>query len=89
MKFEKIIKYFLALFPLIVLVSITFLFYIYFTPTEVVDYVGVENAYLLMFVFAFLGGLTTLNMVPYYSVLLLLANSGVEPIFLGPYPPSE
>ncbi len=84
MSTQKIIlKYLKAFFPLIVLLFITFIFYYYFTPTVVIDYIGIKNAYILMYVFALLGGLTTFNTIPYYSVLLILANSGVDPGFLG------
>jgi membrane protein DedA with SNARE-associated domain len=36
-----------------------------------------------MFSFALLGGLTTFNTVPYYSLLFLLATTGIDPLYLG------
>lgn len=81
--FNNYIKYFKALFPLVVLLLVTYLFYFYFSPTTIVEYIGIDNAYILMYFFAFFGGLTTFNTVPYYSILLILANSGVDPVYLG------
>lgn len=47
------------------------------------SYVGVENAYVLMFCLAIIGGLTTFSGIPYHLVLITLATGGVNPIFLG------
>lgn len=58
-------------------------FYFFSTPDELVSVIGIENAYVLMFTFAMLGGLTTLNTVPYYSLMLVLASAGINPLLLG------
>ncbi|MBY0538776.1 VTT domain-containing protein [Patescibacteria group bacterium] len=52
-------------------------------PEALVDYIGVQNAYGLMFLVAALGGLSTFNSVPYLAVLFVLANTGVNPFWLG------
>ncbi len=69
--------------PLILglVVSIVFIFFI--GPEALVDYIGVQNAYGLMFLVAALGGLSTFNSVPYLAVLFVLANTGVDPLWLG------
>lgn len=76
-------KYAFGIAPFVFFVGISVYFYIYSTPTGLVNLVGIENAYLLMFFVAFLGGLTTFNTVPYYSVLLILTTAGLSPLLLG------
>lgn len=45
--------------------------------------IGVENAYILMFILSLLGGLSTFSGVPYHVVLIALAVGGVNPFLLG------
>lgn len=73
----------LALLPLVGGVVVSIVFFFYLSPTAVIDYIGIENAYVLMFAIAALGGMTTFNTVPYFSVILLLASAGVNPLLLG------
>lgn len=76
-------KYFATFAPLVVVTILSLLLYFYTTPEAIVNWIGLENAYLLMFSMATLGGLTTFNTVPYYSVIFVLATAGVNPILLG------
>ena len=78
-RFKKI----LALVPLLLglIVSVIFIFFV--GAESLVNYIGIQNAYLLMFLVAALGGLSTFNSVPYLAVLLVLANTGVNPLWLG------
>ncbi len=73
----------LAVVPLLLglIVSVVFIFFI--GPDVLISYIGLQNAYLLMFVVSGLSGLSTFNSVPYLSVLLVLANAGVNPLLLG------
>lgn len=80
---HKPVRKILAAVPLVLAVALSVVFYFYFTPETAVSVIGLENAYLLMFVVALLGGLTTFNTVPYYSVLLMLAVAGLNPLLLG------
>lgn len=82
MKNSKI-KVFLTALPLILGLLVSFIFVMFVGVNELVEYVGVQNAYLLMFLAALLSGLSTFNSVPYYAVLLMLANAGVNPVILG------
>ena len=66
---------------MVLLVSLGLHFY--GCPEYIVDKIGLQNAYGLMFIFALLGGLTTFNTVPYYSLLLVLATAGLNPFLLG------
>ncbi len=81
--YKKFKHYLLALSPFIFFIVVSIFLYIYITPEKLVSYVGAENAYLLMFVIAFIGGLTTLNGVPYFSILIVLASGGLNPVLLG------
>ncbi len=82
-KNKIILKYIFGLAPIIIFIVLSIILYIYISPEEIVAYVGVENAYALMFVVAFIGGLSTFNVVPYYSVLFVLSGSGLDPLLLG------
>jgi membrane protein YqaA with SNARE-associated domain len=50
---------------------------------RVVGFVGVENAYLIMFLVAFLGGLSTFTSVTYVATVITLASGGVHPVGLA------
>ncbi|MBP9759983.1 MAG: VTT domain-containing protein [Candidatus Pacebacteria bacterium] len=62
--------------------SVSISFYV-LSPDKILGALGVENAYLLMFLLAFLGGLSTFSGVPYHIVLIALAGSGLNPWLLG------
>ncbi|MBP9669516.1 MAG: VTT domain-containing protein [Candidatus Pacebacteria bacterium] len=69
--------------PFVLMVGVSLVLLVVITPEALVEWVGLENAYVLMFVTALLGGLTTFNTVPYLSMLLLLASGGLNPFLLG------
>jgi len=48
-----------------------------------IDLIGSDNVYLLMFVLGIIGGLTTFTGVPYHLVLMSLAAGGLSPVLLG------
>ena len=53
-------------------------------PAEtLIDTVGSDNAYLLMFVLGMVGGFTTFTGIPYHLVLMSLAAGGLDPVWLG------
>jgi membrane protein YqaA with SNARE-associated domain len=80
---NKYMKLFLRILPFLVVILLSIYLYFYGSSDDIISYIGLENAYALMFSFALIGGLTTFNTVPYYSLLLLLAAAGVDPFFLG------
>jgi len=73
----------LGIAPIVFILGLSIVLFFYITPERLVEVVGFENAYLLMFFTAFLGGLTTFNTVPYYSILLILAGAGLNPLLIG------
>jgi membrane protein DedA with SNARE-associated domain len=77
------LRQYIGLLPFVLTIVVSAIFYIFFTPAQLIDFIGVKNAYVLMMVTSLIGGLTTFNLVPYYSVLFILATSGVNPFYLG------
>lgn len=67
---------------LLPLVAISFFFY-FVSPQTLVEYVGVSNAYLFMFLIAFLGGITIFSGVPYPAILVAFGLGGLNPFVLG------
>ena len=61
----------------IVLWSIVFLVY---EPAEVVQFIGVENGYILTFIIAFIGALTSITPVSIYPMLITMALGDLSPI---------
>lgn len=49
----------------------------------IVEAVGANNAYLLMFVLGAIGGLTTFSGIPYHVILMSFASGGISPVLLG------
>jgi uncharacterized membrane protein YdjX (TVP38/TMEM64 family) len=69
---------------LVVSVFLAFTITLSLIPSStIVEVVGAENAYLLMFCLGLVGGLTTFVSIPYHLVLMSLAAGGLNPILLG------
>lgn len=64
-------------------ISFSVLFYVYASPEEVIGFIGVTNAYVFIFILAFLGGLTTFSGIPYHLFLITLATGDLSPLLLG------
>jgi membrane protein YqaA with SNARE-associated domain len=71
------------LLPFLTFILISFLIFYLVTPGKIIEFVGMENAYILMFSSALLGGMTTFNFIPYYSIIILLASAGLNPLYIG------
>ncbi|RJQ36314.1 hypothetical protein C4552_03440 [Candidatus Parcubacteria bacterium] len=80
---RKLTRYLLALLPLAILIGISLFISLVYTPERIVAYLGVENAYVLIFFTAIAGGFTTFNLVPYHLLLITLAVGGLNPLLLG------
>jgi uncharacterized membrane protein YdjX (TVP38/TMEM64 family) len=69
---------------IIIGVFIAISFVIASVPTStILDLVGSQNAYLLMFFLGMIGGLSTFVTIPYHLILMSLAAGGLNPILLG------
>lgn len=52
-------------------------------PTEIVDRLGTENAYIITFLFAALGGFSSLTAGPFYAAIGTFAAGGTNAVLLG------
>lgn len=73
----------LKILPFFFIILLSIYVFKYTNPTEIISYVGIQNAYILMFVFACFAGISSFNAAPYYFMLFFLANAGFEPVILG------
>lgn len=62
--------------------SFSALFY-FSSPEQIISFIGAENGYVIMFVLALIGGLTTFSGVPYHLVLVTLAAGALNPLLLA------
>lgn len=76
-------RYLLALLSLVLFVCVSLVLFVVLSPEEIINWVGVKNAYVLIFVMAIAGGFTTFNIIPYHPVLVALALGGLNPYILG------
>lgn len=83
MKKKKIIKYLPRILLILFFISISLFFFLYSSPERLITLIGVQNAYALIFILAFLGGMTTFTGIPYHLVLITLATGGLNPLLLG------
>lgn len=81
-KSKESLKHLPVIVFIILIIGYSF-FLLNFSPEELINFIGIENAYFLIFVLAFIGGLSTFSGVPYHLVLIALAAGGINPIFLG------
>lgn len=71
-----------ALIVILLFVSFSVLFY-FLSPEVILSYVGFENAYIIILLLAFLGGLSTFSGIPYHIILIAFASGGLNPWLLG------
>lgn len=69
--------------PILIVVLLSLSFYFFITPEKLITIIGVDNAYLLIFLLALIGGLTTFSGIPYHLILITLALGGLNPFVLG------
>jgi len=79
-KYYKNFLIFSALLLFLVLLSVLLYF---FSPEEIVDKIGVKNAYFLAFVVSFFGGFSTLSSITFIATLITLSIGGLNPVLLG------
>lgn len=56
---------------------------VFIPPENLVEKIGVENTYLVAFLLAAIGGLSTITGTSFFAVVATLANGGGDPILLG------
>jgi membrane protein YqaA with SNARE-associated domain len=55
----------------------------YFGSERIVDFIGVENGYWVMFLVALFGGVSSLTGIAYPATILTLASGGLDPLYLA------
>ena len=80
MKSKK--RYYILAAILAFIVAINLLFF-FVKPNEIVEYVGVENSYLIVFAVSAIGGLSTLTGLALFTTIVTFAAGGSEPWLLG------
>lgn len=75
---NKITFIFLVLFLIIWIFILIFI-----GPNKIVDFLGVENSYLILFLIAAIGGLSTLTGSVYYTSLITFSAAGLNPFILS------
>lgn len=56
---------------------------IFVSPEEVIDKIGVRNSYLIVFLLAVIGGLSTITGTSFFATVATFANGGADPLLLG------
>ena len=75
-----------AQFPFLILIAlfVAWTVFIYrIPPADIIEILGVRNGYLITFVLAFLGGISTFVPIPYYLFVMTFAAGGLNPFLLG------
>ena len=75
--------YVVGLIPIALFLTISIIVNIYISPEQIINTIGVNNAYLLIFFLAFMGGVSTFSSVPYHLVVASMAAGGLNPFILG------
>lgn len=76
-------KHALILLGLIAFIVIFSWMLFHFGPTQIVETLGVENSYGIMFLMSVFGGVSTFTSVSYLATLGALAIGGLDPFLLG------
>ncbi|MDO8569560.1 MAG: hypothetical protein Q7R89_02165 [bacterium] len=80
---SNFIRKYWMIFFLIAFLSAFVLILVFITPEEIVDYVGVENTYVVSFLLAVFGGLSTVTGISFFASVVTFSSGGANPLFLG------
>jgi membrane protein YqaA with SNARE-associated domain len=80
---NKANKYLFALIPILLCVTFSVIFYFYIAPEDLINWLGVKNAYFLILLLAFISGLSTFSGTSYHLLLITMAAGGMNPLLLG------
>jgi len=72
------------IFVLLLLFLIIWTFVIYnFSPERIINSIGIENSYFVVFIISLFGGISILFPIPYYIFVMTFAAGGSNPLLLG------
>lgn len=60
-----------------------FILFFFINPREIVDILGVQNSYLVLFCIALLGGVSSLTSSSYYAAIVTFTISGLNPFIMA------
>lgn len=75
--------YIAGLIPIAIFLTVSVVVNIFVSPEQIINTIGVNNAYVLIFFLAFMGGVSTFSSVPYHLVVVSMAAEGLSPFVLG------
>ena len=70
------------IFILLFIVAWTVLLF-FVSPQEIVNFLGVRNGYIFLFLLSIVGGVSTISSTSFYLTLVTLAIGGLDPFILG------
>ena len=79
---NKIKKHYSIIILSIILIIWTGLVF-YFSPVKIVQFLGITNSYLIIFLLSFFGGTSIIIAFPYYLFVIILGAGGLNPLLLG------
>lgn len=56
---------------------------IYYPPEKIVEFLGVQNTYLVVFLLAAIGGVSAFTSTSFYTALVTISLAGITPIYLA------
>ncbi len=56
---------------------------IFWHPRDIIEYLGVNNSYMIMALVSVFGGASTITSTGWYATLTTLASGGLNPYYLG------
>ncbi len=56
---------------------------VFISPQEIINKIGPENAYIIVFLLAVIGGLSTVTGTSFFATTATFANGGADPLLLG------
>jgi hypothetical protein len=65
----------------VLLIWITVLYFV--GPSTIIEYIGVTNGYVFVFVLAALGGVSALSATSFFSTIIAFSMAGLDPYILG------
>lgn len=82
MKDNKIKLYYIFALILLLILVINLIF-IFVTPEEIVNFIGLENSYIVTFILASIGGLSSFTGAALFTAIATFAAGGSNPLILG------
>lgn len=71
------------LFIILAVIVVLFLLVAFNIPERIVEFIGIENAYIVVFLIAALGGVSSFTAISYFTTIIAFATTGLNPFLLG------